>query len=289
MIIEAREDAKQGRPPDSLALRMIAKALEVAAAPRKGRPPGSKNAPKATAPTRATTAPGDIDTSAVATMKVTPGPGLKDVPIRLANHGHGGAAGADDDVDEGEELPSVAAARRLAQLGLELRDPTDEEIANGPAGIKVVGTIDVAPKKNGHDLKTWDEIRDNKLSPDARARVDAWVENEIAALGEASERTDAEWVAHAADVIEHLDMPARAELCGELYALAQRLEENPLPDPTAAPLLERVEAEIERRIEKAIKSSADLPAWVIEWAREERKNDVFRVRGGLDLADLAKD
>jgi hypothetical protein len=49
-------------------------------------------------------------------------------------------------------------------------------------------------------------------------------------------------------------------------------------------LLARVEHEITRRIEKAIKSPADLPTWVIEWAREERAKLSMTFRG-IDLTD----
>ena len=100
-----------------------------------------------------------------------------------------------------------------------------------------------------------------------------------------------EIVARAADLIErNADMPANAGIVGALYELAEKLERRGFTDaPDGRPLLDRVEDEIARRIERAIASSADLPLWVIEWARMERdrkpEESIFFSEGELSKGD----
>lgn len=239
MVIEAREAAKEGRRPDPLALRMIAKALS---APRKVKaPPQTTGEPRGLRPI-----------SAAPVVDIDAGLG------KLREQANGAVAALTD--REREVLDERFGVPQKPSNGVRATVPEFNEGMNRAAGVM-----------HAPPIAQFDVLAAMKASSESLAEV--WDEP-------APSRTAAEWVAAAADVIEHLDMPAHAELCGELYALAQKLEESPLPDPTAAPLLERVEREIERRVERAIASKADLPEWVIDWARAERARAGVLVQAG---------
>lgn len=240
MIIEAREDAKAGRAPDALSLRMIAKALSSSARPKKAHRPTVMNEPNE---------PGNF----------------------------AGASPTKGDVDKGLGKLREQADRAVEALTDREREVLAEHFKTAPWPDGNSAPPDLPPKKNGNG----EAIRFTK-STAPEQEPPGVTEDMVAALYEETVRTDAELVALAADAIEAFSIPPYVELAADLYALAQKLEENPVPDLSAAPLLDRVEAEIRRRIEKAIKSPADLPAWVIEWAREERAKVTFR---GLDLTE----
>lgn len=303
MAIEAREDVRQGRYPDAILLRMLARGLSGEPVARRGRPPGTKNKPKVAAVAAAVEAVavalgGELDFGMRATI-----PGVNEGMNRAAARGHAPVAaapglkdwdpdGSSVEDDAAEPWPSVSewAAK---ELGEDDRPLTLDDIAfpmlAAPIDVDQIGenlraqadrAVDNLTDREREVLRTHftstDDDRPLKL-PLRTPKAAVIIRPEIAEFSVLTTfeevpptRSPSEWVALAADVIEHLEMPAHAELCGELYALAELLEVSPPVDSAEMPLLERVEKEIERRVRRAIESPADLPQWVIDWSRWAR-------------------
>ncbi len=274
MAIEAREDVRHGRYPDAFLLRMLAKGLTgELPGRRRGRPLGSTNKPKAATD----------DATATAAPVVAAVPEVNEGMNRAVAAAHaprGGRTKVEFDEPEPEplefgdeddhlltpaDLTGLVSAAEIDfnKVGVSLREQTDRAIDGlTDKEREVLRTRFLVPDEGTIHVKKGDQIRIVATPSNGYGVVVEPIDT--------NERSPSEWVALAADVIEHLEMPTHAELCGELYALAERLEIAPPVDPDEMSLLERTEKEIERRVRRAIESPAELPAWVIEWARAER-------------------
>jgi hypothetical protein len=302
MVIEVREDAKAGRMPEALTLRMIAMAMErdIREVQRgRGRPPGSKNKPKVTKE------PWEIEAEA-SIERQNRGNESRGQPHLMAATSEVLEKQDDEgdepveEIDEDNEALIDALARNAPPVDIDKGFAKLEDIKND-----VVRDLNPAEREALAQFRTLEakipELNEgmNRAAGKLHGREAVPVVIEegtplaieapvLRATGKKNGKTlievlapapieedyepedaiaDVDLVTMAAEILEQLGSKHHGALIAELYDLALRLEKNPIPDLSKKPLHERVAAELSRRLERAIEKGGELPPWTFDWLR----------------------
>jgi hypothetical protein len=239
LVVEAREAVRVGKMPDSLSLRLIAKAVTAAAAAGEEVIAQSHQALKA------------LKERAQA---VVAAPAAAEF---LSAYGGLSTVAAPEPEPEPEVTIADPVASLREQSARMIASLTDREREVLATRFGVEGQPGV---RNGESIRL----------PVTQKSLGQAFEEADSADSSDEPPTDVDIVSQAADIIEHLDMPRHAVLAGALYGLLERLDRHPLPNLDEIPLVERAERAVEREIARTIEMEGPLPPWVpivIDWIK----------------------